>query len=400
LSWQNSYYINEAWNAIITLDKMAHRILIMKNIVHMFKVNKWLDVVALHEVNQGIDILATCMDENGLTCIPGPHLKSVSGRNAQDEYYPIIVRADLNMSVHQRFAFFNDGTRLWGLKDKQELNWSKKGNVYRPIVGYEIRLERWGWRMAMVAIVHTTPYGKEFERQNVFGQVELPLNAFSYSSIPVTVSGDYYLTAETAVYAMRDLDLEKEDKIYVREYWKWYKGELEKLNAKRAGEELQKAFEVKSGEMEVEKKEVLTEGDGEDEDDEDDDAEDSDPVREIDIVNKFDAFRNEFGLTFASEVKDMQLDLLQPITGTNWKTKEVLRWRAAQIADFYVVKHWRTTAVGIPDPDGGVAWADNEAMTTSQFWRVSSDHWPVAAYLSTDDETDRVNAIFHLMADV
>lgn len=388
IAWVYSYYINEAWTAVVTLDKAVHRILVMKNIVSMFERNTWLDLVALHEVNQGIDILAKYMDLAGLICIPGPHLKSVSGNKAQDEYYPIIFRKSLAMVIHHRFAFFNDGTRHWGLADGQEVTWSKTEKVFRPVVGYEIQLKRWGWQRAMVGIVHTTPYGKEFSRKDVFAQVELPLSAFSFSSIPVTVGGDYYLTAEAAVYAMKDLDLDKSDKIYVREYWKWYSQQLSELRKKREKEEVLIEPEIKPSEE-----------DNEDEDDEENEreADDSEPVRDIEVVNKFDVFRNGLGLSFQSRMEEMGLSVAQPITGTNWKTKEVVRWRAAQIADFYVLKHFVTKAVGIVDPSGGVAWADAEDLQLSQYWRTASDHWPVAAYLSTADESGEVQKIFHLI---
>jgi len=256
-------------------------------------------------------------------------------------------------------------------------------------VAYDLTLKRWGKRRAIIGIVHTTPSGKEFYRPKVFEQLNVPLDLFSDKTVPISVGGDYYLTAEAAIYGLQDVELDTQAKAYVTNTWKAYKAEMEELAKKRSTQSMATDDED----------DVYDEEDEDDEDDDDDDrGEDSEPMREIEVVNKFDVFRNEFNLTFAKFVQDRKLQLLQPVTGTNWKTKEVVRWRAAQIADFYVIKNWQTCGVGIVDPVKGIALADAEDMRFSQYWRLSSDHWPVGAYLCTatdDKEKKRVEAIFH-----
>lgn len=209
----------------------------------------WLDIIALQEVNRGIEYLATTTIGRGksplhglrgdklYTCHRGPHLHSVGGSGVsgrgQQEYYPILIPKErpgalrpmlgyLGWSAVFASGHIDDGTDDTSTK----LRWVKRSvyenadpkqqkvmrdlagpRTYRPVVVHRLRAD--GQRVN-IAIVHTTPGGTELERADVYFQVEEffhmvtrgDLDRASTGERPDLwiITGDFYLFGEAAAF--------------------------------------------------------------------------------------------------------------------------------------------------------------------------------------------------------
>ncbi len=388
--------LNKAVTEVGQLERTVHRILVTKHLVLMFENNPWLDAVLLHEVNQGIDLLKKHLEQQGLKCTAGPHLRSGTGSHVQHEYYAMVTRATDVIGIRDSWFLANDGGSAEGLEDKQNVIWSKKEDLYRPVVGYDVAVLRPTPGLVSLGVVHTSPYGKEFYRKKVFAQLEIPLQKLSCSSIPVIVGGDFYLTAEAAVLASTDLPSDQSALVT------------------SLRDTLQKEYEKKlpvyqSNNSNNNADEDEDDTDEEDEEDEDESDEEKGAITNAqsktpDLMTALNHLRNQLGITFAQRVENAHkvfsetdlspepgLKLYQPLTGTNWKTKTVKTWDKAQVADFFVASRaWKRVVVGVLQPSGGILLADQEEFPlNAEYWRDVSDHFPVGGFFSMSmDEND------------
>ncbi|HEX6088330.1 MAG TPA: hypothetical protein VF266_27615 [Thermoanaerobaculia bacterium] len=356
-----------AFKAVVLLDKTVHKALIVRQIAELFQNNRWLHLIVLQEVNQGIYVLMTELEKLGLQMVTGPHLQSrtslTSGRIGQHEYYPIVARNPAPFEVIRRWCVFNDGGVLEEVGDGKPVTWSKNEEIYRPIVGYDLYI-REPFQPFSIGIVHTTPFGDEFSRPMVYAQVGLPLEILSSSSYPLLVGGDYYLTAEATVVNWDELSTDSQSAVstYASQYTQVMKSAFNLPRAK------------------------LPEN-----------------------VKKIHLLRNPMKITVQKKIEAMGLSLQQPLSGTNLKPLPKTQTQPsnnnnnaptakvqlnAQIADFWVATpQWKSWVVGLVNPTGGIVVVDAEDLRFSRDWRLASDHFPVAAFFSTAPDDPAVGQL-------
>ena len=215
----------------------------------------WLDLLALNEVNKGVDRLAYIP---GAAMHPGPHMMSIGPACTigQHEYYPLFVidrKRNFTLDYHSCFAVDYNGKKitddqiLW-MKQKhkdtrrRELERSapkptskksKKTGVaidefvdvkiekdvnkrvrwttlpsYRPVVVHRLKVDTGSGNPIWlnVGVVHTTPGGMEFERFEVYSQLETFFHMAASHDYDEKgglnlwiVAGDYYLLGESLV---------------------------------------------------------------------------------------------------------------------------------------------------------------------------------------------------------
>ncbi|HLT35948.1 MAG TPA: hypothetical protein VK034_06675 [Enhygromyxa sp.] len=234
--------------------KLASKLLALEALIR--NNSDWIDVIALQEVNQGIDYLAEntlwyygkeyplkCIEGADLyTCYRGPMFQSIAASantsTGQKEYYPLLVpnhRPKSRPPLEYRgwTAVFADRDELdeGNAKSKQTLYWTKRsvyqklnrkkkraidkhvdGRFYRPVLVHRLVL---GEQRINVAVVHTTPSGTELNRTEVFFQVDdffqrvasRDLDRAKKGERPDlwVVTGDYYLFGEAAVFSEKQI---------------------------------------------------------------------------------------------------------------------------------------------------------------------------------------------------
>lgn len=111
-------------------------------------------------------------------------------------------------------------------------------------------------------------------------------------------------------------------------------------------------------------------------------------------------FRNLTGVTFEAQLEN-KYQLMQPIWGTNIHAKAPEidttnarnpRVSALRLADFVVCSlGWQSGFVGlVHHKKTGILRVDDDAVTTSQYWRLISDHFPIGGRFSTRADDLRV----------
>ncbi|WP_437840548.1 hypothetical protein [Sorangium sp. So ce1153] len=405
---------------VVAHDQMLHRVLVARHIVEMFSKNEWLDAILLQEVNKGVGTLVDYLERHGIACFPGFKMVSRSGAGSQTEYYPLAVRQGGKIvDVQALWAYYNESGEdldeqliVNNLRESKDLSWSKGKGIYRPILGFDVRVVNGsnGDRVVRVGVVHTSPAGNEMNRPDVFAQVERPLKALSRSYHPIAVGGDYYLAAEAVTTKLRSLssfgqELAKQTKAQQLEAMRRALHETED-ELKRARRELKKAppeeddddlpsssgkrRKLESGERIVKpnrRAERVSE------------LERKIPIlkRTIESVesdtNLIQFIRNDPSVRISVEgkISALGLDVAQPLGGTNWKSKSVVAPDRAQVADFFVYSgarsnplfgKWLGARVGLVDPSGGLRIMDGWELMTAKYWRCVSDHFPVGIVLS------------------
>ncbi|WP_437516400.1 ubiquitin carboxyl-terminal hydrolase [Sorangium sp. So ce1099] len=405
---------------VVAHDQMLHRVLVARHIVEMFRNNEWLDAILLQEVNKGVGTLVDYLEAHGIDCFPGFKMASRSGVGSQTEYYPLAVRRGGKIvDVQSLWAYYNESGEeldeqliVNNLRESKDLSWSKGKGIYRPILGFDVRVVNGnnGDRVVRVGVVHTSPAGNEMSRPDVFAQVERPLRTLSRSYHPIVVGGDYYLAAEAVTTNLRSLSsfgqaLAKQTKEKQLEAMRRALREAED-ELKRARRELKKApseeddddlpsssgkkRRLESGERAVKpnrRGERVPE------------LERKIPIikRAIESVesdtNLIQFIRNDPSVRISVEGKigALGLDVAQPLAGTNWKSKAIVAHDRAQVADFFVYSgarssplfgKWSGARVGLVDPSGGLRVMDGWELMTAKYWRCVSDHFPVGIVLS------------------
>ncbi len=420
--------IGPVFTCVEILDKAIHRVLVATHIDLMFRSNSWLDAIVLQEVNKGIDALDKYLKEHGYVCFRGFKLQSRSGKGTQTEYYPLIVRDGGRIKPMSLHALYNDrGTISFdGAHTSEPLDWNKKDEIYRPILAYDVAvgISDTLAKLVTIGVVHTTPGGREMYRKSVYDQVDVPLEILAKSSIPVVVGGDFYLTEEAVTVGWNSLDAEEQRKAedlkdeYGDQLRKRIAGFEREIQCMREVMEKMKAFgqqidkRIKNGTWKE-----LENGRSQEQ-------------RAVDwkqceaklaawqeqkkslesLVNwlgsdRVQLIRNEGSLAVSvgHRIRALGLELAQPTTGTNWKTKSVLRWFDAQIADFFVYtgqqspvesSRWDGARVGLVSPTGDLRVADMEELLWSKYWRCVSDHFPIGIILTKGPNQDALDTPF------
>jgi len=235
-------------------------------VANLVKNNRdWLDVLALNEVNQGVDRLSHIP---GAKMYKGPHLMSVgpSRTIGQHEYYPLLVverERDFTIAHHSCFAVDHEGRVdrgdeiLWmkakhkktlenelGKAEKRKSTKKVKQQVKlpmtvevtikktdtrqvrwqalptcRPVVVHRLKVDTGASQPIWlnVGIVHTTPGGTEFERFEVYTQLETFFQMAAEKTYDEKgglnlwiVAGDYYLLGESLVKTLEDVPNDEE----------------------------------------------------------------------------------------------------------------------------------------------------------------------------------------------
>ncbi|SHN40517.1 hypothetical protein [Chitinophaga sp. CF418] len=384
--------INASLMTIGSLEDMLsalHTQNIQKHVDEMFQRNSdWLDVVALHEVNDPSKLKESVEYDMHV----GPHLMSAQGKG-QNEYYPLLIRKGAHVTVKQIYLVTTDG-RLQPTENGKQEKWNKnfakqEDKIFRPIVVYE--LEKMGNKgkkqIYWLGIVHTTPESdtgiSEFNREKIYDEVEEGLKTLRGEAdkrrIPLVIGGDYYLTAEAVTRDMSEKEKKdfNEDDWELEDYSETY-ASIEKLELElneRLSELLDKLQELKEGEEEDEANKAEREYLGE-------------RLKFLAEAKRDNQIlRNIYGLTVAARVEDLGLYLTQPVTGTNPKKKPLLRWFDLQIADFFIHGQGiKSAQAGILRPQGQIAKVDTEDMYNSRYWQHFSDHFPVGGIFSTKNK--------------
>lgn len=400
---------NKALTSIRELQASLHKALVVDRIVTMFNNNPALDLMVLHEMNLGQEVLAAELEKHGLVLAQGPLLVS-AGKRRHNEYYPIVFRKDARIEHIQSLAY----TGAKEPSSEDPVRWNKKGKSFRPIVVYDLKVDG---KDVRVGIVHTTPEGQEFERKQVFDEIEVQLKQLADWSkkeqIPLVIGGDYYLTAEAVVLKWRDLSREQQQRIrryLIEDYlWRWSalhvdeRGWLNELIDDYRGLEgrratlSQAAFkkELKpwlhrmflwldmvqnprklSHDALMDALEAVL-------------SQETPTATAIEKllpprIGALDLLRNPLGLTVEARLKAMGYNVHQAISGTNWKTKNVDAWADGQIADFFAsVAHEgsKVIQIGIVNHNGEPVAVDQEDLAITRYGMLASDHLAVFARL-------------------
>ncbi|WP_143087575.1 OTU domain-containing protein [Chitinophaga sp. YR627] len=372
-----------AMQSVLELDRSMHTHNIMIHLEEMFAYNGWLDIIILQEINNpallgkdktpGAAGGGTNKEHPEYDTYLGPQLLS-AGDTPQQEYYPLLIRKSSGMEVIKVYQVSTDGEMV---EAPPTINWDKGRGDYRPIVVYEVKKK--GVRKPLwIGVVHTTPEADtdkrvaEWNRKLIFREVSEGLNTLRQKAaekgIPLIVGGDYYLTAEAVVAdeegdnavipADNDEDMIRY-KAFIDERLKVLNAEMEKLlqeegiyledpRVKRLSKQIRMNEEAKQDKQ---------------------------------------LQRNIRGLTVASQVEDMGLELAQTVSGTNPKSDPLKEQEDVQIADFFIHNStWKSNKTGLLRPQGSMVSVDTEDMAYSKYWQRFSDHFPVAAIYSLNNE--------------
>lgn len=399
-----------AFSLVEDLRRALHSFNVVTHINEMFEDNDWLDAMILQEVND-----PTLLEEegSGFEVFKGPHLRS-GGENPQNEYYPLLLREGSEAEVKVYTVDTEGGMEETG--HGTPLRWNKKVGDYRPIVVYEIRKGEEG-KPVWIGVVHTTPESDqsggvaEFHRKEIYKEIKLGLGKLRRRAerrgIPLIIGGDFYLTSEAVV---EDVQRAKEPERAVGERLemarslsrvKKLKSILEYLLAREIREAADpRPQRPRATRREIQAERLRTQGMM---------ARDStnDAVKILQERIKFldeamkdeQVLRNLLGLTAQRQFEDLGLLVAQTVSGTNPKHDPLERWFDVQIADFFLYnKDFRSAAVGILKPAGGMVPVDAEDLRYSRYWQRFSDHFPVGGIFSTDWENLLEHEAFPLPA--
>lgn len=445
-------YFRKYHDSYSKLKSEYHKQLIIAEIIKLFEFNKWLDIMILQEVNQGIERLKKELEQHGLNCYSGPEMMSASGKNSQHEYYPIILRKESSIKYLDWVAIDTSGNEI----TKSPISWNKKNRNYRPIVVHHLKVnDKYDVR---IGVVHTTPGGGcEFEREEEYFQISKTLEKYGKEDYWI-IGGDYYLFEESRVVNPPSLDvLKKKFKALLEEdtsFSLWLKNKKNVTDVNKIkdedkcdyligymrpkdeqgkdvpfkdnfNQEVKKIYdELKKDEVfnhwEVDNKEML------------DDEYDSDKYSTqwmynclleywdengilpslkkplVDVASK-DIVRNMLKLAFKHQLPP-HFKLAQTVSGTNWHGNCLLEdipeivakrenyYATARIADFFIYSQqgnfgWAKNRVGLMRPEGGVCIADTRDLKYSKYWGIASDHFPVGGMFSINPADEMVDKI-------
>ena len=347
----------------------------------LFRRNPWLHVMLLNEVNK-YDILDLYLQSNAwakqnLAWMPGPEMLSTGGaKNAQHEFYPIVMRKSAVTYVESRVLREDkDGP----VKENPVL-WDKQDASFRPVIAHTVTFDK---RTFHLGIVHTTPGSKgkdqeadrEFFRPNEYNQLVKTLTwidgDIATNEQCWIVGGDFYLTPEAVVVKNRNID---DTTIASR----LKQADLEALQKKYPDQSLASAVgaQAKSG-----------------------------ITNQVLPMKSEDPFRNFLRWTWEKNLP-ANLGLVAAVSGSNWYDPMLLLRRSAtiasanarsarffataRVADLFVydTKHIASCVGGMMHPKGKMLLADVEdSLPCATFWSLISDHFPIGAQFGVR-ETD------------
>ncbi|HEU4555773.1 MAG TPA: hypothetical protein VFS25_23205, partial [Chitinophaga sp.] len=363
--------------SILELARAMHTHNIVIHLEEMFQNNEWLDIVLLQEVNDptllGKDkspgAAASEAPEHPLyDAYHGPRLSS-GGENPQREHYPLLIKKTSGLTVTHIYQVKTTGEMV---DAGAAIDWNKNVGIFRPVIVYEVQRKNQG-KPFWIGVVHTTPEPDsrgevaEWNRQNIYKEVEEGLTTLrkraAAQGIPLIVGGDYYLTAEAVVKQPDPHNRSGDPEI------PGIKGKITELQRKLQ-EDLQ-ALANKEDQESLQKAEVLRER-----------------LKFLEQAQRDEQLhRNIEDLTVKSQVEDIGLLIAQTVSGTNPKHDPLTRQIDVQIADFFIHNQaWQSVVTGILRPEGKILQVDAEDLSYSKYWQRFSDHFPVAAIFSLNDE--------------
>jgi hypothetical protein len=381
---------------VLELRRALHSFNILTHIEEMFEDNDWLDAMILQEVN---DPALLEEEGSGFEVFKGPHLVS-GGENPQNEYYPLLLRENSGARV----KIFTVDTRgqMEQVANNQKVKWDKGNGDYRPIVVYEIQKSEEG-KPVWIGVVHTTPESDqsggvaEFHRKEIYKEVEAGLEKLQTKAarkgIPLIIGGDFYLTSEAVVKSGGNAEAAREgmeDMARPLAKVRKLKSILEYLLALEIREDADPRPQRPRGSTreQIRTERLRTRGmttrGGTD------DAATilRERIKFLDEAMKDEqVLRNFLGLTAQRQFEDLGLLVAQTVSGTNPKHDPLARWFDVQIADFFLYNEdFKSAAVGILKPTGGMIPVDTEDLRYSRYWQRFSDHFPVGGIFSLDQE--------------
>ena len=328
-------------DSIKLLDKELNKLAIVEKLKDVLN-KAGLDFMLLNEMNNGIDIFKEEINDSKYEVKSGPLMvnKKTDGSNAQHEYYPLVY--DKNKFTYEGYFYVgmngvNKVERSVPQENEQkhQVNWQKPERKrelpendyldYRPIIVH--RLTRKGERQSKepqkeiwLGAVHTTPYGTEFDRRDIYKELEVPLKYLQTKAkdegAQLIMGGDYYIAEEALV---KNIDIDNENK----EEGKEWLG----TNAQPASNKLRNW-----------------------------------------------SLKDKTAFNFTKNLAQLGLTDKRPITGTNKNNIGL------QVADYYIIsKDFEGNArAGLLHPETyQVYLLESEDQEISNYWLHLSDHLPV-----------------------
>jgi hypothetical protein len=184
----------------------------------------WLDVLALNEVNEGVDRLNSVQNVSAISKGPQMISRGAKTNDGQHEYYPLVIvnrKRDFSIipkgciTVDSQGRMVDNPANVTWMKAGNKVEWKKlnadDGSVdalpeYRPVVVHRLMVDEGSPRPqpVNVAILHTTPEGTEFEREAVFLQLKRFFDGVAKHSFDQIIgrdlwliAGDFYLFGES-----------------------------------------------------------------------------------------------------------------------------------------------------------------------------------------------------------
>lgn len=324
---------------VVDLDKELNKLVIVDTLARVLNQDtNSIDFMLLNEMNSGMGAFMKEINEstNGQYLVEaGPEMRA-SGGKGQVEYFPLVYH---NGMEYEGMEYVGTKNGIVTISTEEKVAWKKPENKkrslieargkkkkeveslnkqlwdYRPLVVHKLKKNN---KSVWLVGVHTTPYGTEFERVNIFKQLEGSLNKMkqraSDANAVLVVGGDYYVAGEARI---------------------------------RSKDEARKPFLDREGRE-------VTEGD----------------------LNENRDLKTKKGdsLNFAEQLSSMGLSDRRPITGTNRNSMGL------QVADYWVVSDdlKDKARVGLLHPEKNRVYElESEEQDISNYWMAISDHHPV-----------------------
>ena len=212
---------NSDASLIISLDKELNKLGIVSNLQKILEKTD-MDFMLLNEMNQGINSFKKEIEENKNYGVEkGPKMASMTQKDtpSQREYYPLVYNKKRFDYMEYFFIGVKNGkvekgdedSELFeeGVDDEEYLPWKKpvKNKLnekldYRPLIVHKL-VDKTTKEELWLTAVHTTPYGSEFERIDIFKQIQEPLKELKSIAVKakakLVVGGDFYIADEALV---------------------------------------------------------------------------------------------------------------------------------------------------------------------------------------------------------
>jgi hypothetical protein len=235
---KSSKYLKDDQNLAVYLDKELNKFGIVSHIIYLLNnPNAELDFMLLNEMNQGINSFShevATATNNKYQVVSGPQMAARTQENkpSQREYYPLVYNTKkfdyvrlFYVGLKKNKVFTESRETIDWMKPEKKKKQAEKeisdSTVktsssdsyfdYRPIVVHIIRRKEEKTDDSMqeenpeiwLAVVHTTPYGSEFDRKKIYEELQQPLAYLKKEATSkkarLIIGGDFYIAAESVV---------------------------------------------------------------------------------------------------------------------------------------------------------------------------------------------------------